>query len=162
MTTNDSQNTENNPPLSDSTTLLIEEGDEINRKQASQIHSNRLIRWLFLFLGTLFFVLGLIGIVLPVLPTTPFVLLAAACWAKGSDKFHQWLINHRIFGKMVTDWQQKRAIPRYGKYLAWTMMTASCVMLFYRLQDSSLLWLAWVTSGICLATAIWMARLPNA
>ncbi|WP_264480687.1 YbaN family protein [Psychrobacter sp. I-STPA6b] len=161
MTTKYPQDSQNIAVKND-TISTIDYGDTANLSQTSQVHSNRFIRWLFLFLGTLFFALGMIGVVLPVLPTTPFVLLAAACWAKGSDRFHQWLINHKVFGKMVTDWQQKRAIPRYGKYLAWTMMTASCMMLFYRLQDSSLLWLAWVTSAICLATAIWMARLPDA
>ncbi|WP_230655936.1 YbaN family protein [Psychrobacter sp. I-STPA10] len=160
MTTKYPQDAENSLPTNNITST-IDSGDTPSITQTSQIHSNRLIRWLFLFLGTLFFVLGLIGVVLPVLPTTPFVLLAAACWAKGSDKFHHWLVNHRIFGKMVTDWQQKRAIPRYGKYLAWTMMTASCVMLFYRLQGDWA-WLAWVTAAVCLATAIWMARLPDA
>ena len=161
MTTRKPQDSKDSVPSNDSISI-IESTETPAITPASQIHSNRLIRWLFLFLGTLFFVLGLIGVVLPVLPTTPFVLLAAACWAKGSDKFHHWLVNHRIFGKMVTDWQQKRAIPRYGKYLAWTMMTASCVMLFYRLQDTSLFWLAWLTAAICLLPAIWMARLPDA
>lgn len=124
--------------------------------------SNRLlVRWFFLLLGGIFFGLGIIGIVLPILPTTPFILLAAACWARGSSVFHHWLINHRVFGKIVTDWQEKRAIPRYAKYLAWTMMTLSCGMLFYRLP-TDFQWLAWITSVICFLTMIWMARLPDA
>ncbi|MBV6621218.1 YbaN family protein, partial [Acinetobacter baumannii] len=69
-------------------------------------------------LGAVFFILGLIGIVLPVLPTTPFILLTSTCWAKGSIKFNNCLLNHKIFGKMVIDWQQHRAIPRKAKYLA--------------------------------------------
>lgn len=120
-----------------------------------------LLRWFFLLLGGVFFILGIVGIVLPVLPTTPFILLTAGCWARGSLRFHRWLIAHPVFGKMVSDWQEKRAIPRYAKYLAWTMMTLSCGMLFYRLS-TDFQWLAWLTSVICLATAIWMARLPDA
>ncbi|MDO5059604.1 MAG: YbaN family protein, partial [Neisseria sp.] len=61
----------------------------------------RPIFWLF---GAIAFSLGVIGIFLPVLPTTPFILLAAACWAKASPRFHQWLLNHRYFGPMVADW----------------------------------------------------------
>ncbi|MFK7177317.1 DUF454 family protein, partial [Acinetobacter baumannii] len=53
----------------------------------SQMHHNRFVRLIFMILGAVFFILGLIGIVLPVLPTTPFILLTATCWAKGSIKF---------------------------------------------------------------------------
>lgn len=127
----------------------------------NQIHHNRIIRILFMVLGSIFFSIGLIGILLPVLPTTPFILLTAACWAKGSDKFNQWLLKHKVFGEMVKNWQQHRAIPRKAKYLAWSMMAMSCGMLFYRFSDS-LQWLAWVTCAICITVAVWMSRLPDA
>ncbi|PNK59783.1 YbaN family protein [Psychrobacter sp. FDAARGOS_221] len=126
----------------------------------SKPYRNRLLRYSFIILGGVFFITGVIGIILPVLPTTPFILLAAACWAKGSTKFHHWLINHKTFGNMVINWQQHRAIPRRAKYLAWSMMSLSCGMLFYRLSNN-LQWLAWLTSVICVATAIWMSRLPD-
>lgn len=138
-----------------------------NFKQQNQystkgkLHNNKGMRLLFIGLGSVFFMAGLIGVVLPVLPTTPFMILAAACWAKGSQRFHNWLITHRTFGKMVVDWQQHRAIPRKAKYLAWTMMTLSCAMLFYRFS-ADLQWLAWLTTAICVVTALWMYRLPNA
>lgn len=131
-----------------------------NRPKAN-LHQNKGVRFLFMGLGAVFFVAGFIGIVLPVLPTTPFMLLAAACWAKSSQRFHDWLVNHRVFGQMVIDWHQHRAIPRKAKYLAWTMMTLSCAMLFYRFE-AHLQWLAWLTTFICMATAIWMYRLPDA
>ncbi|AWT50300.1 YbaN family protein [Acinetobacter baumannii] len=127
----------------------------------SQMHHNRFVRLIFMILGAVFFILGLIGIVLPVLPTTPFILLTATCWAKGSIKFNNWLLNHKIFGKMVIDWQQHRAIPRKAKYLAWSMMALSCGMLFYRFSDNWQ-WLAWATCVICITVAIWMSRLPDA
>lgn len=127
----------------------------------NQIHHNRVVRLIFMILGSVFFLLGLIGIVLPVLPTTPFILLTAACWAKGSVKFNHWLLNHKVFGKIVLNWQQHRAIPRRAKYLAWSMMALSCGMLFYRLSDNWY-WLAWLTTLICLTVAIWMSRLPDA
>lgn len=124
-------------------------------------HNNKGMRILFIGLGGVFVLIGLIGVVLPVLPTTPFILLAAACWAKGSQKFHQWLVTHKTFGKMVINWQQHRSIPRKAKHLAWTMMSLSCAMLFYRFSDN-LQWLAWLTTAVCVATALWMSRLPDA
>lgn len=127
----------------------------------NQMHHNRIIRILFMILGGVFFFIGLVGIILPVLPTTPFILLTAACWAKGSSKFNQWLLTHRMFGEIINNWQQHRAIPRKAKYLAWSMMAMSCSMLFYRFSDS-LQWLAWVTCAICITVAVWMSRLPDA
>lgn len=120
----------------------------------------RPMRAVFFVLGCLFFVLGIVGIFLPVLPTTPFMLLTAGCWANSSERFHSWLIHHPQFGKFIQNWQEKRAIPRRAKYFAWTMMTLSCAMLFYRLPNH--LWIAILTSIICFCTMVWMARLPDA
>ncbi len=123
--------------------------------------TSTVVRVCFFGLGMLFFVLGMVGVILPVLPTTPFMILAAACWAKSSRRFHRWLIHHPAFGKLIKDWQERRAIPRYAKYLAWIMMSISCAMLFYRLPIM-LWWLAGMVSLVCLATGVWMARLPDA
>lgn len=119
----------------------------------------RIMRAVFFVLGCLFFALGIVGIFLPVLPTTPFMILTAGCWANSSERFHNWLIHHPQFGEFIQNWQEKRAIPRRAKYFAWTMMTISCGMLFYRLPNH--LWVAIVTSVICFCTMIWMARLPD-
>ena len=66
--------------------------------------------------------LGLIGIVLPGLPTTPFVLLAAACFARASPRLHRWLTTHRYLGPMVRDWEAHRSLPLRVKWIAITMM----------------------------------------
>lgn len=126
----------------------------------STLSRSRVVRAVFLVAGFVFVGLGLIGVFLPVLPTTPFMILAASCFAKSSRRFHLWLMNHPVFGKLLRDWEERRAIPRYAKYLAWTMMGLSCAMLFYRLPNH--LWIAVVTSVICICTMIWMARLPDA
>ncbi|MFC1563562.1 YbaN family protein [candidate division KSB1 bacterium] len=73
--------------------------------------SSGLIRILFNAAGTFSLGLGLLGIVTPLLPTTPFLLLSAACYYRGSDRMHNWLINHRVFGKYIRDYIDKRAIP---------------------------------------------------
>jgi len=80
--------------------------------------SSRTVRWLLWLAGTVSLALGLVGVVLPGLPTTPFVLLAAACYAKASPRLHGWLINHRFLGPMVRDWEQHRSLTRRTKTIA--------------------------------------------
>ena len=69
-------------------------------------------------------VLGLIGIVVPLLPTTPFILLAAFCFQKGSDRLHRWLINHPRFGPLIADWRERGAIPPKAKRNAMIALVA--------------------------------------
>ena len=76
------------------------------------------LRWLLWAAGSLSLILGLIGVVLPGLPTTPFVLLAAACYAKASPRLHRWLLNHRWMGPMLRDWESHRSLTRRSKTVA--------------------------------------------
>lgn len=68
-------------------------------------------RIVLLILGWLAIVLGTLGIVLPLLPTTPFMLLAAWCFARSSPRFHEWLLWRSPFGRYLRHWQQHRAMP---------------------------------------------------
>jgi uncharacterized membrane protein YbaN (DUF454 family) len=68
--------------------------------------------------------LGVLGIALPVLPTVPFLILAAFCFARGSDRLHDWLVQHPRLGPPIRDWQEKRAISRKAKWLASLSMAA--------------------------------------
>ncbi len=77
---------------------------------------------LWTLLGGLCLLLGAIGVFLPLLPTTPFVLLAAACFARSSPRLHHWLLQHRLFGPMLQDWEQKHCIPCRIRNLALLMM----------------------------------------
>lgn len=119
-----------------------------------------MIRWLFWCCGALALMLGVIGIFLPILPTTPFVILAAACWAKASPRFHRWLHQHPYFGPMVRNWEERRAVPRKAKYLAFSMMTFSCLILWWRFPAQW--WIAAVSAVFCCFVAVWMWRLPDA
>jgi len=69
-----------------------------------------------------FLLLGGIGVVLPLLPTTPFVLLAAACFAKSSPRMHGWLLHSELFGPLLLDWERNRCVSRKVKWLALFMM----------------------------------------
>lgn len=73
-------------------------------------------------MGLLFLLLGGIGVVLPLLPTTPFVLLAAACFARSSPRLHGWLLGSELFGPMLRDWENKKCVSLKVKILAILMM----------------------------------------
>ncbi|KGK00800.1 YbaN family protein [Thalassotalea sp. ND16A] len=75
-------------------------------------------RFFYLTVGIGFVILAVIGIVLPVLPTTPFLLVAAACFAKSSTRCHRWLLNNKVFGQIIHHWQTSRCIPKKAKTLA--------------------------------------------
>lgn len=79
--------------------------------------------------GTVALLLGVVGIFLPLLPTTPFLLLASACYMRGSDRMHQWLMNQRHLGPYLRSYQQGRGIPLRAKITAlalmWTSLTVS-------------------------------------
>ncbi|MCA9322179.1 MAG: YbaN family protein [Planctomycetes bacterium] len=85
-------------------------------------------RVLFFVLGLLFVILGVLGAFLPVLPTTPFMLVAAACFARSSERAHQWLLNNAIFGPTIREWQASHSIPSRTKIMAIGMMTCMIVL----------------------------------
>lgn len=97
---------------------------------------------ILMILGTLSFGLAVVGIFLPLLPTTPLLLLSAALWLKSSDRLYQWLINHRIFGEYIRNFRIHRAIP-----------------LRVKIYSVSLVWL---TIGYCIFAVVdkwWWAQL---
>lgn len=73
---------------------------------------------LYKALGLLFVGLGMAGAALPLLPTVPFLLLAAACFARSSERHYQWLLNHSVFGPLVRDWEENRCIRRPAQRMA--------------------------------------------
>lgn len=86
-----------------------------------------LVKWTFNLFGGAFLVLGIAGIFLPLLPATPFLLLAGFCFSKGSGHFHHWLINHKILGPPIRDWKYHGVIRRSSKLLATTMLGISAL-----------------------------------
>jgi hypothetical protein len=76
-----------------------------------------IINKILVVLGTFFLLIGLIGIFIPILPTTPFLLLSAACYARGSKKFYNWLLNNKLLGEYIKNYHQGRGIPIKVKIL---------------------------------------------
>ena len=91
---------------------------------------NRIKKSVLLSLGMLCVALGIVGVALPVLPTTPFMLLAAFFFAKSSDRLHAWLLGHPRFGPQIKNWQAHGAISRDTKYLAVATMLVLLVLSF--------------------------------
>ena len=114
-------------------------------------------RLFFLILGCTCFALGVVGAFLPLLPTTPFLLLAAACWARSSPRFHDWLMNHRVFGPTLRSWRAHRALPPgvKGKAIALLLvvLAGSAWMVSYPPSR-------WIIAGVGVALVVFLARLP--
>lgn len=82
---------------------------------SEKVHGNKWVRRVLVAVGTFFVGLGILGIFLPVLPTAPFLLLAAACYARSSKRFYDWLMNHRWFAKYIRHHREGKGIPPKAK-----------------------------------------------
>jgi uncharacterized protein len=83
--------------------------------------------------------LAVVGVVLPGLPTVPFLLLAAWSASKGSMRLHRWLYDHPRFGRILIDWEQKRAVSRRSKVLAVLLLASSWLFMLWRAPNALLL-----------------------
>jgi hypothetical protein len=120
---------------------------------------SRLVRALFNLAGSVALALGILGIFLPLLPTTPFVLLAAACYARGSEHFHQWLLANRTFGPMVREWEGHRSLPYRTKVTAIVLMSITMtVSIVFFVRPG---WLKLVLALFGVGLAVWMYRIPS-
>ena len=118
----------------------------------------KIVRAFFFFVGTTSLVLGAIGIVLPVLPTTPFLLLALACYLRSSERMTHWILNNKYFGKYIRNYRAGKGIPLKTKLIAittlWLTITISAYIIFN-------LWVALVLYIIAVAVTIHLVRLPT-
>ncbi|WP_043744464.1 YbaN family protein [Paramagnetospirillum magneticum] len=112
-----------------------------------------------MIIGWVFVGLGVVGAVLPVMPTTPFMLVALWCFAKSSDRFHAWLFYHPVFGPPLRDWEINRVIPLYAKVFALGSMAISIV---YVVGFSQAPWWAMAAmGGTCTAGAVFILSKPS-
>jgi len=116
-------------------------------------------RALLVSAGVISLGLGLLGVVLPGLPTTPFVLLAAACFARASPRLHRWLTQHRFLGPMVRDWEAHRSLPLRVKWIATTMMLGMVLLSAWQFAGRPWLQGALLVLGLVGAAVVW--RIPT-
>lgn len=116
-------------------------------------------RIIFIVIGMISLFLGILGIFLPVLPTTPFVLLSAYLFGRSSEKFHRYLYNHKIFGQIVRDFQDRKAIRRKNKIIA--LITMWVVILSSVIFFMPFWWAKVIVLCIGAGTTIYLIRFPE-
>lgn len=116
-------------------------------------------QYFFISLGWVFVVLGAIGAVLPLLPTTPFLILALACFAENSPRFHSMLLNHKWFGPPLQQWEKSHTIRPSVKKKVYLM-----ILLTFGISISVLwgrAWLQLMLVGICLILLWFISRIKE-
>ena len=124
-----------------------------------QLHRSPVVRAVLLVLGTLALGLGIIGLLLPVVPTVPFLLLAAACYARASERFYRMLLHNRYFGPPLREWRRYGSIPWRTKLIAIFVLLLSLsasIVFFVRPPIAKL-----VLAILGITVAIYLYRIPS-
>ncbi len=109
-------------------------------------------------LGFLSLGMAYIGLITPGLPYSIWVVFAAYCFSKGSERMHRWIYNHKIFGPFLTNWNEKRVFPQKMRYLMFFMMSLSLVLMF----TGGVKPIGIVSTAVFMAlVAVWACRYPN-
>jgi uncharacterized membrane protein YbaN (DUF454 family) len=130
------------------------------QKPATAPHSvNRIRKWCLIAAGLLCTALAILGIFLPLLPTVPLLLLAAACFARSSEPFYRWLLEHRHLGPLLQPWLDGAGIPRRARARAiaivWITIPASALLLVTHP------WLRLLMFAVALFVTLYLLRLPT-
>ena len=115
-------------------------------------------KYLLILCGLLSIVLGIIGAVLPILPTTPFLILALACFANSSPRFHKMLLNNRYFGAALQQWEQDRTITRASKIKAMLLVVLTFSLSITVLHGRLPLQLGLLVLGSVLLIFMWRLK----
>lgn len=126
--------------------------------QAGSGPAGRWKRRAYFALGMLMLALAIVGVVLPVMPTTIFVILAAACFGRASPRWEAYLLQHPRFGPPLVAWREQGAISVRGKLLAVAGMTVGLAIFWYSTRP--VWWLGLLVSAFMLGCAIWVASRP--
>ena len=126
-----------------------------NETKASQ----KLVRVLFFVAGSILLALGAIGVALPVLPTTPFLLLALACYCRSSERMTYWMLNNKYFGNYIRNYKEGKGIPLKTKLFAitilWITLVYSAIFIIPILIAQVILF------GVAVAVTLHLIRLPT-
>lgn len=114
---------------------------------------------LFFLFGSLFFLLGFIGIFLPLLPTTPFMILSAGCFANSSRRFHQMLLNNRWFGEELRQWEKNKTMKRSTKIKGTVIIVLTFSITILILWNNSLHQVLLILLAVILLFFVW--RVPE-
>jgi uncharacterized membrane protein YbaN (DUF454 family) len=109
-------------------------------------------------LGFIFLAIAYIGVITPGIPWSTPTVIAAYCFAKGSERWHNWIMNHKLFGPFLKNWSEKRVFPIYGKWAMFITMDISLIILWFTTQN----WKLVLGLGIFMAlVATWAWRYPS-
>ena len=133
---------------------------------ACKEQGRKIVKMLWFIAGTICVMLGTIGIVLPILPTTPFLLAAAACYYKSSERMHRWLLNNKWFGEYIRNYTEGKGLTRKTKIIAltvlWITIILSTIFMLNRILPAQLvLPLQLVMIAVAVAVSIHILRLPT-
>jgi uncharacterized membrane protein YbaN (DUF454 family) len=117
------------------------------------------LQWVLRIAGVLSVALGMLGILLPLLPTTPFLLLAAACFLRSSPRLYAWLLNHRWFGRYIRHYREHRAIPLRAKVIVLALLWATIG--YAAIAVANAWWLRALLVGIAVAVSAHVLRLKT-
>lgn len=120
-------------------------------------------RWAWWLLAYASLGMGILGIFVPGLPTTVFILIAAYAASRGSEKLHAYLLAHKRFGPMIRDWQTHRAVSRRAKWAAtWTMLASTLILLaVMQFSSSHRIWMVALPIGCMAVVATWLWCRPE-
>jgi len=121
--------------------------------------SGKMMRGVYVVVGTIALVIGAIGIFLPVIPTTPLVILAAACYYRGSERLHAWILSSRWFGETIENYQAGRGLTRDTKMRAIFLMWTSIIISAWFFVSNLFVRVAMI--GVAIGVTVYLVRLPT-
>ncbi len=136
--------------------MVMQQKPETNNETKT---SQKLVRAFFFVAGSISLALGAIGIVLPILPTTPFLLLALACYLRSSERMTHWMLNNKYFGKYIRNYREGKGIPLKTKLFALTVLWVTIV--FSAIFVIPILIVQIILFGVAAAVTIHLIRLPT-
>jgi uncharacterized membrane protein YbaN (DUF454 family) len=90
-----------------------------------KVSESKIVRIFLIITGSIFVGIGILGIFLPLLPSTVFFIIAAACYVRSSEKFYEWLLTNKLFGNQLKNYLEHKSMPKRAKIIAITMMWAT-------------------------------------